>query len=327
MLVFFTPTWFRPNAGSPPSHLPLSLIDSLALIALKSSQRDPNETRNIYSSALCRSWSWPPTTIRPYLNTGPWYPSDPAKLQPDARRPFQGAPAAGKRGAGPRASSPPTPASTIRAAAPPAPTPPLAGARHPPRHPARRFAPRGILRRLRGRLRRPTPRRSAGSPSTRRSAGPWPEKNFSAATATSCATSTPWKTSSPSCRGRWAATAIKIVPILFGTPGKKGLPAMAEAIAPYIDEKHPGGGLQRPDPLRRELFLYPVHRDLRDNLTKLDRGFIDRDPAPRFRPLLRLSRKNGHHRLRLRPHRRHCCACSKTGNALPTWPTTTSRET
>ena len=71
-----------------------------------------------------------------------------------------------------------------------------------------------------------------------------------------------------------AGSEFKIVPILFGGLDKKDFAAMAAAIAPYLDEQtlvvassdltHYG-----------ENFSYtPFRRDLRDNLTRLDQGFI-----------------------------------------------------
>ncbi len=67
---------------------------------------------------------------------------------------------------------------------------------------------------------------------------------------------------------------FKIVPIVLGSLAKKDFAAVAETIAPYIDDRtlvvvssdltHYG-----------ENFSYtPFRRDLRDNLTKLDQGFI-----------------------------------------------------
>jgi AmmeMemoRadiSam system protein B/AmmeMemoRadiSam system protein A len=69
-------------------------------------------------------------------------------------------------------------------------------------------------------------------------------------------------------------SGYKIIPIIFGALKKKDFAAMAETIAPYIDSRtlvvassdltHYG-----------ENFSYtPFRRDLRDNLTKLDQGFI-----------------------------------------------------
>jgi AmmeMemoRadiSam system protein B/AmmeMemoRadiSam system protein A len=70
-------------------------------------------------------------------------------------------------------------------------------------------------------------------------------------------------------------SGYKIIPIIFGALKKKDFAAMAETIAPYIDSRtlvvassdltHYG-----------ENFSYtPFRRDLRDNLTKLDQGFIE----------------------------------------------------
>ena len=69
-------------------------------------------------------------------------------------------------------------------------------------------------------------------------------------------------------------SGYKIVPIIFGTLDKKDFATMAATISPYIDDQtlvvassdltHYG-----------ENFSYtPFRRDLRDNLTRLDQGFI-----------------------------------------------------
>ena len=120
---------------------------------------------------------------------------------------------------------------------------------------------------------------------------------------------------------------FKIVPILFGALEKKDFAAMAATIAPYVDEQtlvvassdltHYG-----------ENFSYtPFRHDMHANLTTLDKGFIEPMRKLDFDGLLRLPRKDRHHRLRLRPHRRHDPPVRKAELSRCTWPTTPSRAT
>ncbi len=166
----------------------------------------------IFFFCFCRYWSWPPTTSAPPEHR-PLVPVRPGPAAARCSTAFS-----------PSLPPPENGASSAAIIAPhagfavfgplrrPRLPPPVAGAGHPPRHPAGRVAPLGVLRRLRGRLRRLRHAARPGRRSTRRSAARWPGKSFSRATATPCATSTPWRTSCPSCSRPWAAAATRSSP-------------------------------------------------------------------------------------------------------------------
>jgi AmmeMemoRadiSam system protein B/AmmeMemoRadiSam system protein A len=70
-------------------------------------------------------------------------------------------------------------------------------------------------------------------------------------------------------------SGYKIVPVLFGSLGKKDFAAMAAAIAPYVDESTLVVASSDLTHYGKSFSYIPFESDLRTNLEKLDKGFIE----------------------------------------------------